>query len=101
MDEATKAQLIGQIEGLEQAKVLLQNRPTANACSIVPEIEAMMSALRGELLDAAGMRRLSDAKAEIERLREALLRAREQIVDQQAMPDVPTWIDDILTSANQ
>jgi hypothetical protein len=62
MDEATRAQLIGQIEGLEQAKCLIVNRPTANACSILLEIEDMMSSLRGELLDAAGMRRPSSKR---------------------------------------
>lgn len=40
--------------------------------------------------------RVAELEAENERLREALQRAREQIVDQQAMPDPPTWIDDIL-----
>lgn len=45
--------------------------------------------------------RIEALEAEIERLREALLRARQQIVDQQSMPDEPTWIDDVLASASQ
>lgn len=40
-----------------------------------------------------------DAADRIEALEAALRRAREQILDQQVMPDEPTWIDEIL--ANQ
>ena len=32
----------------------------------------------------------------IAELEAALLRARQQIVDQQSLPDDPTWIDDVL-----
>lgn len=42
-----------------------------------------------------------EMSAEIERLREALIRARDQIVSQQAMPDPPTYIDEALASASQ
>jgi hypothetical protein len=63
MDDATKAQLISQIEGLQLAMSIIASRPTANACSHLPEMEQALGSLRGELLDAGGMRRPSAVAA--------------------------------------
>lgn len=68
---------------------------------------AIANALRAEreacakIADDRRSKREAELMAENKRLRDALIRARDQIVSQQAMPDPPTYIDEALTSASR